>query len=113
MWLLRVFRCKVGRQFSLMMVKLPLANLFPVGLLQLADVVTHGYWHARSEFSGRHQFMEWMRMPGDIVFVSGTFPLLWMAARAAFRPRRAPEVTADAPPLTLVQVGGPTTVTGV
>ena len=26
------------------------ANLFPVGVLQLADVVTNGYWHARSEF---------------------------------------------------------------
>ena len=24
------------------------ANLFPIGVLQLADVVTNGYWHARS-----------------------------------------------------------------
>ena len=79
-------------------------------------MVTNGYWHARSEFSARHLFMEWMRMPGDVVFVSGTFPLLWLAARAAFRPRQAtapagePEVAADAPLLTLVQPGGPPAV---
>ena len=65
------------------------ANLFPVGILQLADVVTNGYWHARSEFAGKHTFLEWMRLPGDVIFVSGTFPLLWMAARGAFRPRPA------------------------
>ena len=65
------------------------ANLFPVGVLQLADVVTNGYWHARSEFSGQHTFLEWMRLPGDVIFVSGTFPLLWMAAQGAFRPRPA------------------------
>lgn len=88
------------------------ANLFPVGILQLADVVTHGYWHARSEFSGRHQFMEWMRMPGDIVFVAGTFPLLWLAARAVFRPRSAvtlalePESGTEAGALTLVRPAG-------
>ncbi len=83
------------------------ANLFPVGILQLADVVTYGYWHARTEFSGHHAFMEWMRMPGDIVFVSGTLPLFWMAARGAFRRRPAtavvgPEGGTEAPPLTLV-----------
>ena len=65
------------------------ANLFPVGILQLADVVTNGYWHARSEFAGQHAFLEWMRLPGDVIFVSGTFPLLWMAAKGAFRPRPA------------------------
>ena len=30
-------------------------NLFPLGILQLADVVTNGYWHARSlEFFEKH-----------------------------------------------------------
>jgi nitric oxide reductase subunit B len=95
------------------------ANLFPVGILQLADVVTHGYWHARSEFSARHRSLEWMRLPGDLVFVSGTLPLLWVAARAAVRPRAsaAPAdeagVAVEAPLFTLVQPGGrPETVEG-
>ena len=33
------------------------ANLFPIGILQLADVVTNGYWHARSlEFFEQHAY---------------------------------------------------------
>ena len=33
------------------------ANLFPIGVLQLADVVTNGYWHARSlEFLKDHAY---------------------------------------------------------
>jgi nitric oxide reductase subunit B len=63
------------------------ANLFPVGVLQLADVVTHGYWHARSlEFFERHSYMEWLRLPGDALFIAGVVPLFFLTARAVFRP---------------------------
>jgi nitric oxide reductase subunit B len=55
-------------------------NLFPSGVLQLFDVVNNGYWHARGpEFSGGKlvTFIEWLRMPGDLIFiVFGVVPLV-------------------------------------
>jgi nitric oxide reductase subunit B len=72
-------------------------NLFPLGILQLADVVSHGYWHARSlEFFRDHAFMEWLRMPGDAVFIAGVVPLVVLTARAAFRRRPASLPTGSA-----------------
>jgi len=55
-------------------------NLFPGGVLQLFDVLDHGYWHARGpEFlhGTVPRLIEWLRMPGDLVFIAaGAFPLL-------------------------------------
>jgi nitric oxide reductase subunit B len=55
-------------------------NLFPGGVLQLFDVLNNGYWHARGpEFlQGKiPRLIEWLRMPGDLVFIGfGAFPLL-------------------------------------
>lgn len=55
-------------------------NLFPGGVLQFLDVLNNGYWHARGpEFlQGKVIHMiEWLRMPGDIIFISlGVFPLV-------------------------------------
>jgi nitric oxide reductase subunit B len=66
------------------------ANLFPVGVLQLGDVVTHGYWHARSlEFFENHAYIEWLRLPGDVLFIAGVVPLVILTAKAVFRPRPA------------------------
>jgi nitric oxide reductase subunit B len=63
------------------------ANLFPIGVLQLADVVTNGYWHARSlEFFEKHAYIEWLRLPGDVLFIAGVVPLVILTARAVFRP---------------------------
>jgi nitric oxide reductase subunit B len=54
-------------------------NLFPSGVLQLFDVVNNGYWHARGpEFSSGRivTFLEWLRMPADLIFiVFGVVPL--------------------------------------
>jgi nitric oxide reductase subunit B len=64
------------------------ANLFPLGVLQLADVVTNGYWHARSiEFFERHAYIEWMRLPGDAAVILGTLPLVYLTAKSVFRMR--------------------------
>jgi nitric oxide reductase subunit B len=55
-------------------------SLFPSGVLQLWDVVQHGYWHARSlDYLGsdRARLIEWLRMPGDLVFILfGAVPLV-------------------------------------
>ncbi len=49
-------------------------SLFPGGLMQVYDVIEHGYWHARSlayTASPLARTLEWMRMPGDLVFIFG------------------------------------------
>jgi len=65
------------------------ANLFPLGVLQLADSVANGYWHARSlTFFQDHALIEWLRMPGDLLFIAGVLPLVYLTGKAVFRPRR-------------------------
>lgn len=66
------------------------ANLFPLGVLQLGDSVANGYWHARSgEFFDNHKVIEWLRMPGDLLFIAGVLPLVYLTARAILRPARS------------------------
>jgi nitric oxide reductase subunit B len=67
-------------------------SLFPSGVLQVWDVVQNGYWHARSiDYMSlpRSHLLEWMRLPGDVVFiVFGAIPLViatfkgWVGVRA-------------------------------
>jgi nitric oxide reductase subunit B len=64
------------------------ANLFPLGVLQLGDSVANGYWHARSiEFFRNHAAMEWLRLPGDVLFIAGVVPLVVLMGKAVLRPR--------------------------
>jgi nitric oxide reductase subunit B len=66
-------------------------NLFPLGILQLGDSVQNGYWHARSiEFFHDHAMIEWLRLPGDVLFIVGVLPVVYMTARSVFRPRKMP-----------------------
>ena len=70
-------------------------SLFPGGVLQVWDVLENGYWHARSfDYIGsdRSHFIEWLGLPGHIVFiVFGAVPLViatlkgYMGVRAAGR----------------------------
>ena len=54
------------------------SNLFPGGVLQLVDVLNHGYWHARGpEFLNERtvRYVEWARLPADVIFiVAGVVP---------------------------------------
>ncbi|KAB1141505.1 nitric-oxide reductase large subunit [Streptomyces luteolifulvus] len=58
------------------------ATLLPGGALQLYKVLDAGYADARSLGYLRgptNTFLEWIRLPGDVVFiVGGVLPLLWM-----------------------------------
>ncbi|MEO7031988.1 MAG: cbb3-type cytochrome c oxidase subunit I, partial [Herbaspirillum sp.] len=62
-----------------------LMSLFPSGVFQLWDVIQHGYWHARSlEFIGseRALIIEWLRLPGDLIFIFlGAVPLVIAALK--------------------------------
>ncbi len=55
-----------------------LLDLFPAGILQLWDSMTHGYWHARRLsflMSGTFHILEWVRIIGDMTFILvGVFP---------------------------------------
>jgi nitric oxide reductase subunit B len=59
-------------------------SLFPGGVLQLWDVLEHGYWHARSPaFSsqGLLVILEWLRLPADAIFIGlGVVPAVLAAA---------------------------------
>ena len=61
-------------------------SLFPGGVLQVWDVIQHGYWHARSldyTATALARTLEWMRLPGDVVFiVFGSVPLSIAAVKA-------------------------------
>jgi nitric oxide reductase subunit B len=54
-------------------------DLFPAGVLQLWDVLSNGYWHARRleySMSGMFHTLEWVRVAGDTVFiVLGALPI--------------------------------------
>ncbi|HEX7549071.1 MAG TPA: cbb3-type cytochrome c oxidase subunit I, partial [Candidatus Methylomirabilis sp.] len=59
-------------------------SLFPGGVLQLLDVLEHGYWHARSPaFSsqGLLLVLDWLRLPADAIFIGlGVVPAVLAAA---------------------------------
>ncbi|MGH8461150.1 MAG: nitric-oxide reductase large subunit, partial [Stenotrophobium sp.] len=69
-------------------------SLFPGGVLQMWDVIQHGYWHARSlAYTGSEtaRLLEWLRMPGDVVFiVFGALPLTIAAIKGWLGLRRVP-----------------------
>jgi nitric oxide reductase subunit B len=54
-------------------------DLFPAGVLQLADVVNYGYWHARKlSFldAGAFHLLEWFRIVADLIFIfMGSVPI--------------------------------------
>jgi nitric oxide reductase subunit B len=58
------------------------ATLFPLGILQLYEAVNHGYFEARTlKFIGNpvNSFIEWLRFPGDAVFIiGGALPVLYI-----------------------------------
>jgi nitric oxide reductase subunit B len=62
------------------------SDLFPGGVLQLSDSLSHGYWHARRLtylMSGTFHTLEWVRIFGDSVFlIAGAVPILLATVRS-------------------------------
>jgi nitric oxide reductase subunit B len=58
------------------------ATLLPLGIAQLYQSVNNGYWEARElEFltNDTNAVLEWLRMPGDIIFIAGgAIPVLYI-----------------------------------
>jgi nitric oxide reductase subunit B len=58
------------------------ATLLPLGIMQLYKSVSDGYFEARQlDFltDRTSELIEWMRLPGDVVFIIfGAIPVLWM-----------------------------------
>jgi len=81
------------------------ATLMPIGILQLAKSVDAGYAAARSaEFldGGLVHFLEWARLPGDmLIIVGGALPLVWMCWKGV-RGRRSSGVPEAAEELLFV-----------
>ncbi len=72
-------------------------NLAPVGGMQVYDAVANGYWHAREPAFYANPVVrtfEWLRMPGDVLFiVGGILPIVYLALRmfvARHRPGTVP-----------------------
>lgn len=62
-----------------------LLDLFPGGVIQLWDVLTNGYWHARRLtflMGGTYHALEWARMVADLVFLLvGAVPLAFATCK--------------------------------
>jgi nitric oxide reductase subunit B len=80
------------------------ATLFPLGLLQLYESVSHGYFEARSFAFSRaptNSLIEWLRLPGDALFIiGGVLPILYLTWLGVRHMRRR-AVLEELPPQTL------------
>jgi nitric oxide reductase subunit B len=59
-------------------------NLFPVGLLQMNQILATSYWQGRQpEFFMLPlvRLFEWLRLPGDLLFLVGVLPVVYLAVR--------------------------------
>ncbi len=73
------------------------ATLLPLGVLQLFHSVNDGYFEARSLgyiTEPGNALLEWLRLPGDVIFIGGgVLPFVWIAWKALRHFRGGP--TAD------------------
>ncbi|MCT9933700.1 cbb3-type cytochrome c oxidase subunit I [Planotetraspora sp. A-T 1434] len=91
------------------------ATLLPLGLLQLYESVASGYFEARSLafVAGvrTNTVLEWLRLPGDLVFIiGGVLPFCWIAwLGVRHRGRQAPTdpVTGETPAPWLSEIREP------
>jgi nitric oxide reductase subunit B len=84
-------------------------NLVPIGILQVYDSVGHGYWHARqAAFFDQPsvRVIEWLRLPGDVLFiVAGIGPVVYLAVRMLRYRKRPGSLPLDEATEPLTQMG--------
>lgn len=72
------------------------ATLFPLGILQLYHSLSVGYFDARSlsyRTNRTNTFLEWLRLPGDAVFIlGGALPVLYLALLGVLRQKLQPRL---------------------
>ncbi|MCE5268855.1 MAG: cbb3-type cytochrome c oxidase subunit I [Planctomycetaceae bacterium] len=77
-------------------------NLAPVGAIQFYHAVGHGYWAAREpEFFQQPavRALEWLRLPGDAVFIfGGILPVVYLALRMIAHRNRPGEAASEEGP---------------
>lgn len=94
-WLRGSFWC-----FNIGLSLMALLTLLPLGVLQLEAALDNGYWYARSaEFTNKPIFdlLVWMRMPGDLVFATGSLLLAWFVLRQWILPTIEAEPPVETP----------------
>lgn len=87
-----------GARFSFWALNIGLAwmvfvSLLPLGVTQLYKSVGEGYFEARSLgylTEPGNVIIEWMRLPGDVIFLLGIIPLIWMGIVGLMHFHRGP-----------------------
>ncbi len=87
------------------------ATLFPLGLIQLYESVNSGYFQARSlDFltNDTNSLIEWIRLPGDILFIGGGVVPLVYICYLGVRHRVKPTTTEQADEILFTEITDPT-----
>jgi len=75
------------------------ANLIPMGTIQLYEAIQNVYWQARQpEFFQQPwpRIIEWLRMPGDLIFLFvDILPVVYLALRMFAAQRRYAKLAAE------------------
>ena len=86
------------------------ATLFPLGILQLYHSISVSYYDARTlNYIGSraNSVLEWLRMPGDLVFIlGGTLPLLYITFQGV-RHMRASSTTEEPKDVLFTEITAP------
>ena len=87
------------------------ANLVPLGIAQLYDSYANGYAHARNAAFFEQpaiRWIEWARLPGDVLFiVGGILPIVYLAVRMFAQRGRYEELPAGSQTEPFTQPQGP------
>jgi nitric oxide reductase subunit B len=86
------------------------ATLLPLGIIQLYKSVAEGYYAARQLAfitNPSNSLIEWMRLPGDVLFIAGgALPILWICWLGA-RYRKSDQVMNEPEDVLFTEISKP------